>query len=673
MTKLLFALACATISGTLAIPSFIAQQRENECRFATEQPTSLSAGTYVFQQFYQHPPSLQFNFVIKSEGECLDPPLVFLKDQIVASTALDADTIRFSGEIQTSEMELILSIPSTNTCVFELQQSYLSHELPLNQICPVGMSWAIDFQPLTQNEDDETELMQDFLEIMDQEIPKSVAGLSLIDGIRDFVHYDYKTKWKGLSKDKRDICRAAYEQIRQVSVKIEPFITGDLSQQKVAETTAKIACAYLNSFIPDPIQHVNFKTIPLSGFNKKWRKFATNQLPTFPKMVMQSKDSRLHQCLVSNTSPGYIASGTYVFRNLLLEMQSLHFDFQIKATGSSCLQHHPSVLLRTDFIMSVNTGTTTTEGEMIRIVGDIESENEMLLSIPSPKFCVYQLVQASLALQLPTSERLDQYCQIGQQLDIDWGKSVAVDLLSTDEAWGDFVLELDEIPKSVAGILAVDGIWNYVTLNYEATWKGLSKDERKSCRNAYKTMRYVFNRIERFITGDMSQRSNIERAVGAACEHLNTLITNPKHKVDSQTVSLSVFFNRWNKYGIEDRAIIQVDPSKLPTTQEDLGLIDAIHNYVIYNYKTQFEALPADEKKPFGNAYWRIRKSYLRIQPYQTGDLSERKEIEATIQAAVISLLPNAQVNYKTITVGSFEYRTKLLVSRKRRRSSQEE
>ena len=35
---------------------------------------------------------------------------------------------------------------------------------------------------------------------------------------------------------------------------------------------------------------------------------------------------------------------------------------------------------------------------------------------------------------------------------------------------------------------------------------------------------------------DMFQRSNVERVVEAACEHLNSLITNPKHKVDSQKV-----------------------------------------------------------------------------------------------------------------------------------------
>ena len=310
-----------------------------------------------------------------------------------------------------------------------------------------------------------------FLEVMAEEIPitKSLTGLRLIDGIRDFVKYDYKKMWKSLSKDERVIRLAAYRQIRQVYIRIERFITGDLSQQNVAEATARIACAHLNLFL-DSKQHVDFERITVSGFNRKWTMFATNQLPTFPEMVIQSKESHLDQCLVSSTLSAVISDGTYTFRNLLRKIQSLHFDFQIKATGSSCLQLHPSVLLRTDSIMSVNTGTTTNEGDMIRIVGDIDQsvtlENEMLLSIPASEFCVYELVHASLILSI--SEKLDEYCQIGHQLDINWEKSVAVDFLSTETQVEDLELEFHEIPKSLAGISLVDGIWNYVAWNYEA-------------------------------------------------------------------------------------------------------------------------------------------------------------------------------------------------------------
>ena len=127
---------------------------------------------------------------------------------------------------------------------------------------------------------------------MDQEIPESIAGLRLIDGIRDFVQYDYKTKWKSLSKDQRDIHEAAYREIREVYIKIEPFITGDLSQQEVANETAQAACAHLNLFIPDPKKHVDFKTISVCGFHHKWKRSTINQLQTFPKVVIQAKDSR---------------------------------------------------------------------------------------------------------------------------------------------------------------------------------------------------------------------------------------------------------------------------------------------------------------------------------------------------------------------------------------------
>ena len=104
----------------------------------------------------------------------------------------------------------------------------------------------------------------------------------------------------------------------------------------------------------------------------------------------------------------------------------------------------------------------------------------------------------------------------------------------------------------------------------------------------------------------------------------------------------------------------------------DLGLIDAIHNYVIYNYKTQFEALSADEKKPFMSAYRTIRTSYLQLEKFKTGDLSDKTQVEATVQAALDSPIPGSEINYKTITLSSFEYRTKPRVSRKRLRSQEE-
>ena len=332
-----------TITGALSIPSFIAQHQdnENECRFP------IFSGTYVFQQFQ----SLRFDFVITAKGKCLDPPLVFLRDQtsisMAGSMTTEADTIRLSGEIQPSDMKkhLILVVPATDECDFEMQQqSSLSFQLP---ICRVGEQLNIDFeQPPSQNEADS--VPQDVIDLLDdQEIPESVSGLLLIDAIRDDTRYHYKTKWKRLTKAERHVRESSYRQIRKMDLKIEPFITGDLSQQKEAEATAQATCAYLNSMISNPKQRVDFKKITISGFNKKWERAAFNRVRTFPEMIIKSKDVHLGQCHASSTYSGVLSAGNYVFRRLLQmqQPQSLNFNFQLKASGTTCFNYLPSILL----------------------------------------------------------------------------------------------------------------------------------------------------------------------------------------------------------------------------------------------------------------------------------------------------------------------------------------
>ena len=366
MLRLLL-LILITISGALAIPSFIVQHRGdsgggNECRFKTQESSVLSAGTYVFQQLQP----LEFDFVMTVKGECPDPPLVFLRDStsisMAGSMTTGADTIRLSGEISEIGKQLILIVPSTETCDFKMQQhSSLSLELPN---CRVGDQFPIDFEPSTTQS--ETDLMNDFVDLLDdpqdvKEIPDSISGLLLIDGIRDYVRYDYKTQWENLSNDLRTSRRAsAYRQIRYVYLKIEPFITGDLSQQKEAEDTAQAACAHLNSLIENRKHYVDFKTLPLSGFNRKWKKFAPHQLPTFPQMIIKSKESRLGQCLVSSRKSAVLSPGTYVFGRLLQieQLQSLRFHFEIKSRYASCLDL-PSVSLR-DSNTARGVGTTST-------------------------------------------------------------------------------------------------------------------------------------------------------------------------------------------------------------------------------------------------------------------------------------------------------------------------
>ena len=670
----LLLLILITISGALAISSFIVQDAD-ECRFETQESSVLSTGTYVFQQIQ----SLRFDFIITTKGQCLDVPLVYLRDEtsisMAGSMTRDTDTIRLFGEIQPGK-HLILVVPSTEACNFEMQpQSSLTLELPN---CRIGDQLSIDFEPDTT--ESEAELMTDFVDLLDesQEVPESVSGLLLIDGIRDYVRYDYKTKWENLFKVERNKLReSAYRHIREVYNRMQPFITGDLSQQKEVEATVQAACAHLNSFIENRKEQVDFKTISLSGFIRKWRKFTLHQLPTFPNMAIQRKENHLGQCQASSRTSRVLSPGTYVFRRLLQiqELQSLRFDFQLKSRHASCLDHLPSVLLR-DSNTARGVGATSTEAGMIHLAGEIQLSDivgkDLILSIPSSKTCVYVLVQAFLTLQLPTRV-VDRVCpRIGDELpvDIEWeeskvldptmlqviGPEVLQDVQDVDKTVKDLAGESTKIPKSVAGLSLIDGIWNYVRFNYEAKWEELSKDERKAIVHAYRRLQNVYNRLKFFSTGDLTQRSNVEATVRAACEHLNSFISNSKEQVDFQTVLLSSFQKKWIKYTAEiNPTSPPEDPSQLPTHTSGLLAIDAIYNYVVYDYQRQWKALSAEERKPFTSAYRLIRMVFLRIKPFRTGDLSDKVQVEATIQAALKSFLPNARINYKTMKLSFFD------------------
>ena len=667
-----------TISGALAIPSFIAQRREddNACRYEMEKSTAIFSGTYVFQQVQP----LRFNFMITAKGECPEPPLVFLRSQtsgltMTGSMTTDADTIRLSDEnFQSSDIgkELILIVPSTDECDFEIQQqSSLDLVLP---ICRTGEQLFVDFElPTTENEPDF--VSQDFMDLFTEpqvvkEIPHSLAGLLLVDAIRDYVRYDYKRQWDTMAKAERQVREGPYRLIREIYLKMKPFITGDLAQQKEAEATAQAACAHLNSCIDNPRQRVDFKTITLSVFSTKWKRFTLHQLTTFPGMIISKKESHLGQCQVSSTRSKVLPDGTYAFRRLLQvpALQSLNFDFHIKASDTSCLQHLPSVLLR-DSIEAQNVGTISTESEMIRIAGQIQSseDHELILSIPTSKTCVYELVQASLTLQLPTSEILDRFCRIGDLLDIEWEETEVLEpemlkligpeiLAGVGETVYDLTRDSPEIPKSLAGLSLIDGIWNYVRLNYEATWNGLSKAERKDVMYVHDKLRGVYKRLQPYSTGDLSQRSNVEAAARAACEYLNSLIRNPQQQINFQTISLVSFQKKWSKFATEIKpTITPEDPSHVPAHLVDLRLIDAIHNYAVYDYKGQWDAFSAEERKHFRNGYKMIRVAYLRILPFKTGDLRDKAQVEATVQTAVKSLVPHTlRSDYETMTLSAF-------------------
>ena len=406
-----------TISGVLGVPLFIAQDAD-KCQFKMQKSSLLSTGTYIFQQIQ----SLRFYFLITAKGKCRELPLVYLRDETSISTmdgslTRDTDTIRLFGEIQAPGKHLILVVPSTKACDFEMhQQSFLSVELPN---CRLGDQFRIDFEPLTtQNEADS---MNDFVDLMDdQEIPESVSDLLLVDGIRNYVAYDYETQWENLSKDAKNGPRhSAYRQIRAAYLRIKDYITGDLSQQNEAEATAKAACAQLNSYIDNPKQHVDFKTVTISTFNK-WK--------PFNRMILD--------------------------------------------VNQSFLDPFPS---------DVDQPTTQNEADLMQDFVELFAD---------PR-------------------------------------------------------DVKEIPKSVTGLLLVDGIRNYVRYDYQTQWESLSKDAQARHVAAYRQIRQVYLHIKQFIKGDLSQQKEAEAAAQRACAYLNHSINNPRRHVDFKTVKVSIFYKQW--------------------------------------------------------------------------------------------------------------------------------
>ena len=404
-----------TISGVLAVPLFIVQDAD-ECQFKMQESSVLSTGTYIFQQIQ----SLQFDFIITANGNCPDLPLVYLRNETSISMAGSmeryGDMIRLLGEIQAPGKHLILVVPSTEGCDFEMQQqSSLGLQLPN---CRVGDQFPIDFQPATQNEAD---WMNDFVDLMDdQEIPESVSDLLLVDGIRNYVAYDYETQWENLSKDAKNGPRhSAYRQIRAAYLRIKDYITGDLSQQNEAEATAKAACAQLNSYIDNPKQHVDFKTVTISTFNK-WK--------PFNRMILDENQSFLDP-----------------------------------------------------FPSDVDQPTTQNEADLMQDFVELFAD---------PR-------------------------------------------------------DVKEIPKSVTGLLLVDGIRNYVRYDYQTQWESLSKDAQARHVAAYRQIRQVYLHIKQFIKGDLSQQKEAEAAAQRACAYLNHSINNPRRHVDFKTVKVSIFYKQW--------------------------------------------------------------------------------------------------------------------------------
>ena len=311
-----------------------------------EKSTAIFAGTYVFQQVQR----LRFDFVITAKGKCPEPPLVFLRSQtsglsVTGSMTTDADTIRLSDEnFQSSDIgkELILIVPSTDECDFEIQQqSSLDLVLP---ICRTGEQLFVDFElPTTENEPDF--VSQDFMDLFTEpqvvkEIPHSLAGLLLVDAIRDYVRYDYKRQWDTMAKEERTTLQeSVYRHIRGINLKIQPLVTGDLAQKEEAEATARAACAYLNSLIANPKQLLDYKTITLSSFSGNWKRFVYDPVSKFPDMVIHRKESGLGQCQVSSMRSGRFT----IMLFMITKGNGRTFYLRIQPFKTGDLTHRPQV------------------------------------------------------------------------------------------------------------------------------------------------------------------------------------------------------------------------------------------------------------------------------------------------------------------------------------------
>lgn len=57
------------------------------------------------------------------------------------------------------------------------------------------------------------------------------------------------------------------------------------------------------------------------------------------------------------------------------------------------------------------------------------------------------------------------------------------------------------LPKSLKGLLLIDGVQNYVRYNYYAVFFHSSPEEKKVYRSVHKIIRQVYNRVKEFSPG----------------------------------------------------------------------------------------------------------------------------------------------------------------------------
>lgn len=380
-------------------------------------------------------------------------------------------------------------------------------------------------------------------------------------------------------------------------------------------------------------------------------------------------------CTFATNQRTVITAGSYLFQDLLFQdpsLQLINFDFLIHANaGCSDLPsfHEKNGAARLGF-RSIN------HGNQIRLSGKImksDWSNQLILQIPSSD-CTYELVQASIAFELSLKR-----CRLGQRLNIDKEESDEAlmreqlidspDVEEFDEALlrGNLIDSPDDfkpvvqLPKSVKGMLLIDGVLNFA--EYYSIFVRLPDQKQDEYRFPLRQINFSFSRARWFSTGDLSKRSEAKSAVNSLCRYLNQYISDPKEALDSATVSIHEFIIKWVKNSPEKNGGLSTDRENvdrlLPNTVSGLSLIQGLHRYVRDHYHEQWNMYRSPDKRNYRSAYNVIRSAYTIAEPFIAGDLKVMANAEATAEAMcryLNSRIPDQdrKVDFRSVPINVF-------------------
>ena len=110
-------------------------------------------------------------------------------------------------------------------------------------------------------------------------IPTSLIGVKVLDGVENFAKYDYRLIWKQMSKQEKVSVTFTYQTLSFAYNHIKPF-ADDLTVRSQVESATEKACSYINLYIEDPQQHLDYKTVGVFEYRRKWYKYAPKKKKT---------------------------------------------------------------------------------------------------------------------------------------------------------------------------------------------------------------------------------------------------------------------------------------------------------------------------------------------------------------------------------------------------------